>query len=105
MAVTTAEAQEWADDVSEKATIAEQQLGDWYDIVQEVRLVGGAMITILLIAVVLNEVFASVDVGSGPFSSIGNDLETTGVAAMGLLIVGLIIVAANAILSRFGGGF
>jgi hypothetical protein len=77
---------------------------DRQSIVRTVRLVGGAMITILLVAVVLNEIFGAVNVGSGPFSSIGNDLETTGVAAMGLLIVGLLIVAANRLMSIFGGG-
>lgn len=71
---------------------------------REAQLIGGAMITILLIAVVLNEVFAAVNVGSGPFSQIGTDLETTGVAAVGLLVVGLIVVAANALLGMFGSG-
>jgi hypothetical protein len=88
-----------------KASIAKDMLGERFGIVREVRLVGGAAITILLITVVLNEVFNSVDASSGPFSEVANDLTTTGVAAMGLLVVGLIIVAANAILSRFGSGF
>lgn len=109
MAVSSApEAQSWADGVQNRATSTADALSNQHDtlgIMREVRLIGGAMITILLVAVVLNEVFAAVNVGSGPFSSIGTDLETTGVAAMGLLIVGLIIVAANALLSRFGGGF
>jgi len=73
-------------------------------IVQTVRLIGAASITILLIAVVLNEVFGAVDVGSGPFSGIANDLTTTGVAAMSLLVVGLLIVAANRLMGIFGGG-
>jgi hypothetical protein len=62
------------------------------------------MVTILLIAVVLNEVFQAVSVGSGPFSEIGNDLETTGVAAVSLLVVGLIVVAANRLMNIFGSG-
>jgi len=73
-------------------------------IVQTVRVLGAAMITILLIAVVLNEVFGAVDVGSGPFSGIADDLTTTGVAAMSLLVVGLLIVAANRLMGIFGGG-
>jgi|APHM01.1.fsa_nt_gi ABC-type dipeptide/oligopeptide/nickel transport system permease component len=73
-------------------------------IARTVTLVGGAMVTILLTAVVLNEIFQAVNVGSGPFSSIGTDLETTGVAAVSLLIVGLIVVAANRIMGIFGGG-
>jgi len=81
-----------------------QRFDDRKSIVNTVRLVGGASITILLVAVVLNEIFSSVNVGSGPFSEIGTQLETTGVAAMGLLIVGLLIVAANRLMSIFGGG-
>lgn len=73
-------------------------------IVRTVRLVGGAMITILLVALVLNEIFTAVDVGSGPFSGIADSLQSTGVAAMGLLIVGLLIVSANRLMSIFGGG-
>ena len=75
-----------------------------YGIVRTIRLVGGGMIVALLTAVVLNEVFGAVNVGSGPFSQIGTDLETTGVAAMGLLIVGFIVLAANRLMGIFGGG-
>jgi hypothetical protein len=81
-----------------------RQLGERMGIIRETRLIGGAMIVMLLIAVVLNEVFNAVNVGSGPFSGVATDLETTGVAAIGLLVVGLIIVAANALIMRFGGG-
>ena len=73
-------------------------------IVRTVRLVGGAMITILLVALVLNEVFTAVSVGSGPFGGIADQLQGTGIAAMGLLIVGLLVVAANRIMGIFGGG-
>jgi len=87
---------------------AREQLRDQFSdsnrIVRTVRLIGGAMITLLLVAVVLNEIFGAVNVGSGPFSGIGNDLETTGVAAISLLVVGLLIVAANRLMSIFGGG-
>lgn len=80
------------------------QFSDSNRIVRTVRLIGGAMITLLLVAVVLNEIFGAVNVGSGPFSGIGTDLETTGVAAISLLVVGLLIVAANRLMSIFGGG-
>lgn len=80
-----------------------ERFEDRNSIVRTVRLVGGAMVTILLVAVVLNEIFGSVNVGSGPFSDIGSQLESTGVAAMGLLIVGLLVVAANRIMGIFGG--
>jgi hypothetical protein len=81
-----------------------QRFDDRQAIVRTVRLVGGAMITILLVALVLNEIFNAIAVGSGPFSGIATDLQSTGVAAMGLLIVGLIIVAANRLMNIFGGG-
>jgi ABC-type antimicrobial peptide transport system permease subunit len=81
-----------------------QQFSDRNRIVRTVRVIGGAMITILLVTLVLNEVFASVNVGSGAFSGISTDLQNTGVSAMGLLIVGLLVVAANRIMGIFGGG-
>jgi len=40
----------------------------------------------------------------GPFMGVISSLTTTGVAAMSLLVVGLLVVAANTILGRFGGG-
>ena len=73
-------------------------------IMGEVRLIGGALVTILVIALVLSEIYAAVDVGDGPFSSIVDDLETTGVAAISLLIVGLLVLAATAIMRLFGSG-
>jgi len=81
-----------------------ERFNDRNRIVRTVRVVGGAMITILLIALVLNEVFGAVSIGSGPFSGIADDLQTTGVAAMSLLIVGLLVVAANRVIGIFGGG-
>jgi len=81
-----------------------KRFNDNNGIVRTVRVVGGAMITILLIALVLNEVFGAVNIGSGPFSGIADDLQTTGVAAMSLLIVGLLVVAANRVIGIFGGG-
>jgi hypothetical protein len=107
-------AQEWADNVDATSDkLAEESDGllaglknktNRMGMVRTARLIGGAMVTILLIAVVLNEVFNAVNVGSGPFSEIGNDLETTGVAAVSLLVVGLIVVAANRLMNIFGSG-
>ena len=72
-------------------------------------MVGAALVTILIIALVLNEVYNAVEFETdadgnytGPFGSVVSDLETTGVAALSLLIVGLIIVAASAIMRVFG---
>jgi hypothetical protein len=101
-------AQEWADNVDAQTRGLreglEAKLNDRLGMVRTARLIGGAMVTILLIAVVLNEVFQAVSVGDGPFSEIGNDLETTGVAAVSLLVVGLIVVAANRLMNIFGSG-
>lgn len=82
-------------------------VGSKHPIVREARLVGGAVITIAIIALVTNQVITSTALNNttGPFSGVITSLETTGVAAMSLLVVGLLVVAANAILGRFGGGF
>jgi hypothetical protein len=96
------------DSLTQEAVAEGQALRERFDdnnrIVQTVRLIGGAMITLLLVAVVLNEVFGAVNVGSGPFSGIADNLTTTGVSAISLLIVGLLVVAANRIMGIFGGG-
>jgi len=77
-------------------------------IMQQVRLIAGAMIGISVLVIVLNEVFSlnQISNSSGPFSGVIDSLESTGGAALGLLVVGLLIVAANAVMSFFGrGGF
>ena len=86
--------------------------GDNRAIMSEVRMIGSALITILIIALVLNEVFNALEWETdaegnyeGPFGPLVGDLETTGVAAMGLLIVGLLIAAAVGIMRLFQGGF
>lgn len=89
------------------APAAQERLG----IMSEVRMVGSALVVILIITLVLTEVYDAVDFEqdadgnyTGPFGEIVGDLETTGVAAMSLLVVGLIVVAASAIMRFFGGG-
>lgn len=77
-------------------------------IMQQVRLIAGAMIGISVLVIVLNEVFSlnQISNSSGPFSGVIDSLESTGGAALGLLVVGLLIVAANAVMGFFGrGGF
>lgn len=77
-------------------------------IMQQVRLIAGAMIGISVLVIVLNEVFSlsQVSNSSGPFSGVIDSLQSTGGAALGLLVVGLLVVAANAVMSFFGrGGF
>ena len=92
------------DEAAAEGMAVRERFQDNNRIVRTVRVVGGAMITILLIALVLNEVFGAVNIGSGPFSGIATDLQNTGVAAMSLLIVGLLVVAANRVIGIFGGG-
>jgi len=81
-----------------------QQFDDKNRIVATVRMMGGALVTLLLVGVVLNEIFTSVNIGSGPFSELGTDIQNTGATALGLLVIGLLVVAANRIIGIFGGG-
>lgn len=77
-------------------------------IMRQVRLIAGAMIGLSVLIIVLNEVFSldQISNSSGPFSDVTDSLESTGGAALGLLVVGLLVVAANAVMSFFGrGGF
>jgi len=75
-------------------------------IMAQVRLIAGAMIGISVLVIVLNEVFSlnSVNNSSGPFSGVIDSLKSTGGAALGLLVVGLLVVAANSIMGMFGRG-
>jgi len=71
-----------------------------------VRVIGGAMIGIAVLVVVLNEIFSieSIANTSGPFGGVVESLESTGVAALSLLVVGLLVAAANRVMGFFGGG-
>jgi len=76
------------------------------NIMDVVRLIGGAMIGLAVLVVVLNEVFSldSIANSSGPFSGITDSLTGIGVSAISLLVVGLLVVAANRIMGFFGRG-
>jgi hypothetical protein len=76
------------------------------DIMGTVRVLGGALIGIAVLVVVLNEVFSldAINQDNGTFSNITNQLETTGAAAMSLLVIGLLVLAANRVMGFFGGG-
>jgi hypothetical protein len=76
------------------------------EVMGTVRVIGGALIGISVLVIVLNEVFSinSLQNSSGPFSGIIDSLESTGVAAMSLLVVGLLVAAANRVMGFFGGG-
>lgn len=76
-------------------------------VMQAVRMIGGAVVGIAVIVLVVNEVLTigAVSNSTGPFAGVIDSLETTGVAAMTLLVVGLVVVAAQQIMSYMGGGF
>ena len=70
-----------------------------------VRVIGGATIGIAVLVLVLNEVFALEAMDSeGPFATVQDSLESTGAAALGLLVIGLLVLAANRVMGFFGGG-
>jgi len=72
-------------------------------ILSEVRMIGGGLVLMLIVSLVLTEVYNAVNV-TGPFNITGT-LESTGVAALTLLVVGFLVIAASAIMRYFGGGF
>jgi len=74
-------------------------------IMRVVRLIGGAMIGIAVLTVVLNQIFEldSIANSTGPFSGITDSLTTIGVSALSLLVIGLLVVAANRVMGFFGG--
>ena len=81
-------------------------------VMTEVRMIGGALVAIVIIALVLTEVYNAVDFETdadgnytGPFGEIVATAETTGVAAITLLVVGLLVLAASVIMRFMGGGF
>ena len=81
-------------------------------IMSEVRMIGGALVAIVIVALVLTEVYGAVDFETdsdgnytGPFGPIVEAAETTGVAAITLLVVGLLVLAASVIMRFMGGSF
>jgi uncharacterized membrane protein YesL len=88
------------DDLSSRTDMAEARIMD------VVRVIGGAMIGIAVLVVVLNEVFAldAINNSTGSFSGVIDSLETTGAAALGLLVIGLLVLGANRVMGFFGGG-
>ena len=74
-------------------------------ILNEVRLIGAGLVMMIIVTLVLTEVYNAVDVSSGPFSEVVTTLESTGVAALTLLVVGFLVIAASAIMRFFGTGF
>jgi len=81
---------------------AQEKFGDVMTIMGEVRMVGAALVLILLFVFVLTEIYDAVEVGEGPFESVADDLENIGATALGLLVIALLVVAASAIMRFFG---
>jgi hypothetical protein len=75
-------------------------------IMRTVRVLGGAMIGIAVLVLVLNEVFTleAMNVSDGPFAGVMDSLQSTGGAALGLIVIGLLVLAANQVMGFFGGG-
>jgi len=80
---------------------------DQMNIMKTVQMIGSAVVAIAIIAVVVNQVLTTSAVANttGPFDPVIDQLGTTGVAAMGLLIVGLIVAAASQLMGFMRGGF
>jgi len=80
---------------------------EYSQMMRTVQMIGGAVIGIAIVTIVVNEVLttSAVSNSSGPFGGVISSLETTGVAAMSLLVVGLLVAAASKLMSFFGGGF
>ena len=75
-------------------------------IMNEVRMIGGALVAIVIIALVLTEVYDAVEIEeTSPFHGIVEAAETTGVAAITLLVVGLLVLSASVIMRFMGGSF
>lgn len=89
-----------------KAQAYEERIS-FMPILREVEIIGGAIILIAIIVVVVNAVLTTTAVANstGPFSGVITTLQNTGSAALGLLVVGLLVVAAVAIMRFFRGGF
>ena len=100
--------------VDEKGNVVEKTTRDAYaeeglasaSIMGVVRVIGGAMIGIAVLTVVLGEIFTldQISNNTGPFSGVIDSLESTGVAALSLLVIGLLVAAANRVMGFFGGG-
>lgn len=70
------------------------------------RIAGGVM-TIAVVAIVLNELFtlSIVSNQSGPFSGLIDQVENVGTAALTLVVLGFLAAAATVVLRMFRGGF
>jgi hypothetical protein len=72
-----------------------------------VEMIGGGIITVVVVAIVLNQLFtlSIVNQTSGPFSGILQSTENIGGAALTLVVVGFLAAGAAVTLSMFRGRF
>lgn len=100
--------EEQAQETQELLDAGEEQWDQRYNqMMRTVQMIGGAVIGIAVVTIVVNEVLttSAVNNSTGPFSGVISSLETTGVAAMSLLVIGLLVAAASKLMGFFGGGF
>lgn len=85
---------------------ADAASGDRLNIQRTIQAIGGSVVAIALITVVVNEVLTTNAIANstGPFTGVIDSLNTTGVAAMTLLVVGLLVAAGMRIMGMMGGG-
>lgn len=99
----------WDDQAEDtRDALISDDFDDQYNqMMRTVQMIGGAVIGIAVVVIVVNSVLTTDVVAntSGPFDGVIGSLETTGVAAMSLLVVGLLVAAASKLMSFFGGGF
>ena len=92
------------DDLTERTDYSQAE------IMGAVRVIGGAMIALSIMVVVLIEVFQleaiqeAANDSDAAFSGLIDSIESTGAAALGLLVIGLLVIAANQIMGWFGNG-
>lgn len=73
-----------------------------------VEMIGGGIITVVVVAIVLNQLFTLNIVNStstGPFSNVLQSTENIGGAALTLVVVGFLAAGAAVTLSMFRGRF
>jgi len=72
-----------------------------------VEKIAGGIMTITVVAIVLNELFtlSIVNSSSGPFSDLLTQVQNVGTAALTLVVLGFLAAAATVVLQMFRGGF
>jgi len=93
----------WGADVEEVDDDADLEL----DVMRAIQAIGGGVIAIAIVVVVVNAVLTTdaVENSSGPFQGVIDSLNTTGVSAMVLLVIGLLVGAASRLMGMFSSGF